>query len=73
MLNEGMRDIYTEINRSITHQGNQFQGEALHSASNEISSKTQEIAAVTQEELAELEEIKQNTQKLNNMLTNIQN
>jgi methyl-accepting chemotaxis protein/ribose transport system substrate-binding protein len=74
MLNEGMRDIYTEINQinNFTKETSS-RGEALHSASNEISSKTQEIAAVTQEELAELEEIKQNTQKLNNMLTNIQN
>jgi len=74
MLNEGMRDIYTEISQinNFTKETS-ARGEALHSASNEISSKTQEIAAVTEEELAELEEIKQNTQKLNNMLTNIQN
>jgi len=74
MLNEGMKDIYTQINEinNVTKETSS-RGEALHLASNEISSKTQEIAAVTQEELAELEEIKQNTQKLNNMLTNIQN
>ena len=74
LLNDGMKDIYTEINQINTFtKETSSRGEALHSASNEISLKTQEIAAVTQEELAELEEIKHNTQQLNNMLTNIQN
>lgn len=74
LLNNGMKDIYTEINQINTFtKETSSRGEALHSASNEISLKTQEIAAVTQEELAELEEIKHNTQQLNNMLTNIQN
>lgn len=73
MLNDGMRDIYTEINQinNFTKETS-ARGEALHSASNEISLKTQEIAAVTEEELAELEEIKHNTMQLNNMLTSIQ-
>lgn len=74
MLNDLMKNIYTEINQINTFtRETSSKGQVLHSASNEISSKTQEIAAVTQEELAELEEIKQNTLKLNNMLTNIQN
>jgi len=74
LLNDGMRDIYTQINQinNFTKETNSM-GEALHSASIEISEKTQEIAAVTEEELAELEEIKQNTLQLNNMLSTIQN
>lgn len=74
LLDDGMKDIYEQINQinSFTKQTSSM-GETLHSASNEISQKTQEIAAVTEEELAELEEIKQNTQNLNHMLTTIQN
>ncbi|HOP72592.1 MAG TPA: substrate-binding domain-containing protein [Thermoclostridium caenicola] len=74
LLNNGMRDIYTQINQinNFTKETNTM-GEALHSASIEISQKTQEIAAVTKEELAELEKIKQNTLQLNQMLTTIQN
>lgn len=45
----------------------------LHQASEDISNKTEEVAAVTQEELAELEEIGSYTSSLQNMLTGIEN
>lgn len=74
VLTDNMKNIYTEINQ-INHFTKETitQGHELQDASNEISTKTQEIAAVTQEELAELDEIRRNTLALNDMLSGIQN
>lgn len=74
VLTGNMKEIYNEINQinSFAKETN-AKGHELHSASNEISIKTHEIASVTQEELAELDEIRRNTLALTNMLASIQN
>jgi methyl-accepting chemotaxis protein/ribose transport system substrate-binding protein len=73
ILNNDMKKVYEEslrINENTkdisTHGG------ILHNASNEISCITQDVAAVTQEELAENEEINNQAVSLQNMLSSIE-
>lgn len=72
ILNENMKKVNEEA-RLISENTNGInqQGVVLFNASNEISSITQDVASVTEEELAENEEIKSQALSLNNMLSGI--
>lgn len=74
VLNKDMKEIYNEINlvSSFTKE-TKAKGIKLYDASNEISSKNQNVAAVTEEALAELEHITEHTSTLNDMLVGITN
>jgi len=73
VLESDMKKVYDDVHliNSSTQEINQksFQ---LHSLSGEISGKTQVVAAVTQQSLAELEEINTYTSNLQTMLTRIE-
>lgn len=72
VLNKDMKEIFDEVNLINTSTRNiNAKGLELYDASNEISSRTQEVAAVTEEELAEHEEVKYNTASLKDMLSGI--
>ena len=68
-----MKKVYEE-SRLIDEntKGINERGLILHDASNEISSITQDVAAVTEEELAENEEINNQALSLQNMLSGIE-
>jgi methyl-accepting chemotaxis protein/ribose transport system substrate-binding protein len=74
ILNSDIKQVYQESimisdnTKEITRQG-----VVLHDASNEISSITEDVAAVTEEELAENEEINTQAISLKKMLTGIEN
>jgi methyl-accepting chemotaxis protein/ABC-type sugar transport system substrate-binding protein len=74
ILNSDIKQVYEEsimINDSTKVISEQ--GIILHDASNEISNITQDVAAVTQEELAENEEINEQAISLKKMLSSIEN
>ena len=74
ILNSDIKQVYEEsimINDSTKTISEQ--GFILHDASNEISNITQDVAAVTQEELAENEEINEQAISLKKMLSSIEN
>lgn len=74
ILNSDIKQVYEEsvmINDSTKLISEQ--GVILHDASNEISNITQDVAAVTQEELAENEEISEQAISLKKMLSSIEN
>ncbi|MBP1754054.1 MAG: hypothetical protein H6Q59_452 [Firmicutes bacterium] len=74
ILNSDIKQVYEEsvmINDSTKVISEQ--GVILHDASNEISNITQDVAAVTQEELAENEEINEQATSLKKMLSSIEN
>ncbi len=74
ILNSDIKKVYEEsimINDSTKTISEQ--GTILHDASNEISNITQDVAAVTQEELAENEEINEQAISLKKMLSSIEN
>lgn len=73
ILNDDMKRVYDEaqlINQNT--KGINEMGLTLHDAANEISSITQDVAAVTEEELAENEEINNQALSLKNMLSGIE-
>lgn len=73
ILNEDMKKVYEEsqmIYENTKTIG--VQGTMLYDASNEISCITQDVAAVTEEELAENEEINNQALSLKQMLTGIE-
>lgn len=73
VLGLDMKKVYNDVSliNSSTHEINQ-KSLLLHNVSGEISSKTQDVAAVAQESLAELEEINSYTASLQTMLTGIE-
>ena len=74
ILNTDIKKVYEEsimINDSTKTISEQ--GLILHDASNEITNITQDVAAVTQEELAENEEINEQAISLKKMLSSIEN
>lgn len=73
-INQDMKGIYNEINQigSFTSETKE-KGMVLQVASDEISSSTQDVAAVTEEVLAGLEGINTQAFALNNMLSKIRN
>lgn len=73
ILNEDMKKVHEEslmINENTKKMSSQ--GTELHDSSNEISSITQDVAAVTEEELAENEVINGQALSLRNMLSDIE-
>jgi methyl-accepting chemotaxis protein/ribose transport system substrate-binding protein len=73
VLDKDIKIIYKEIN--LIGDGTKeikAKGEKLNQTSDEISSKTQNVAAVTEESLAEMLEITKQTSALGDMLANIQ-
>jgi methyl-accepting chemotaxis protein/ribose transport system substrate-binding protein len=74
ILNSDIKKVYEEsIMISESTKEISEQGSALHDTSNEISSITQDVAAVTEEELAENEEINGQALSLKKMLSSIEN
>ncbi len=74
ILNTDIKQVYHEsvmIGESTKEIS--VQGISLHDSSNEISSITQDVAAVTEEELAENEEINTQAISLKKMLSSIEN
>lgn len=73
ILSEDMKKVHEEsqIITDSTHDMNE-QGLSLHRSSKEISSITQDVAAVTEEELAENEEINNQALSLQNLLSSIE-
>lgn len=73
ILNDNIKKVYEE-SRLISQNTKEIneKGIVLHTASNEISSITQDVAAVTEEELAENEEINTQALSLQNMLASIE-
>ena len=73
VLGLDMKKVYNDVSliNSSTHEINK-KSLLLHNVSGQISSKTQEVAAVTQQSLAELEEINTYTSSLQTMLTGIE-
>jgi Methyl-accepting chemotaxis protein len=74
ILNTDIKQVYQEsvmIGESTKEIS--VQGISLHDSSNEISSITQDVAAVTEEELAENEEINTQAVSLKKMLSSIEN
>ena len=73
ILSEDMKKVYEE-SQLITESTNDMneQGLLLHRSSKEISSITQDVAAVTEEELAENEEINNQALSLQNLLSRIE-
>ena len=73
ILSEDMRKVFKE-SQAITNitKGMNQQGLLLHKSSEDISSITQDVAAVTEEELAENEEIKNQALVLQNLLASIE-
>ena len=73
VLGLDMKKVYNDVSliNSSTHEINK-KSLLLQNVSGEISNKTQEVAAVTQQSLAELEEINTYTSSLSNMLTGIE-
>lgn len=74
ILNSDIKQVYEE-SVMISESTNEISkhGTILHDASNEISNITQDVAAVTQEELAENEEINEQALSLKRMLSSIEN
>ena len=73
ILNEDMKKVYVESQLiNDTTKGINEKGQILHDASHEISSITQDVAAVTQEEVAGNEEITNQALSLKNMLSGIE-
>ena len=74
VLESDMKKVYTDVSliNSNTQEINQ-KSLLLHNVSGEISYKTQEVAAVAQESLTQLEEINLQTSSLTNMLAGIDN
>lgn len=73
ILNTDMKKVYKEslmINENSKDISQK--GAILYESSNEISSITQDVAAITQEDLAENEEINTQALSLKNMLSSIQ-
>jgi methyl-accepting chemotaxis protein/ribose transport system substrate-binding protein len=74
ILNSDIKKVYEEsIMISKSTKEISEQGTVLHDASNEISSITQDVAAVTEESLAENEEINEQALSLKKMLSSIEN
>lgn len=74
ILSEDMKKVHEEsLMISENTQKISTQGTNLHDASSEISCITQDVAAVTEEELAENEEINGQALSLKNMLAGIEN
>ena len=73
LLELDMKTVYKDVSliNSSTHEINQ-KSLLLHRASKDISNKTQEVAAVTEQELAELQEINASTSSLQNILSGIE-
>ena len=73
VLEADMKKVYNDVSliNSSTHEINQ-KSLLLYNVSGEISSRTQDVAAVTQEGLDELEEVNSYTSSLQNMLTGIE-
>jgi len=74
ILNSDIKRVYEE-SLMISENTKEIskQGSVLHDASNEISNITQDVAAVTEEELAENEEINTQAISLKKMLSSIEN
>ena len=74
ILNSDIKNVYEEsIMISESTRDISKQGSLLHDASNEISNITHDVAAVTEEELAENEEISEQALSLKKMLSSIEN
>jgi methyl-accepting chemotaxis protein/ribose transport system substrate-binding protein len=74
ILNNDIKKVYEEsVMISDSTKEISVQSSVLHDATNEISSITQDVAAVTEEELAENEEINSQAISLKKMLSSIEN
>lgn len=74
ILNSDIKKVYEEsVMISENTKEISEQGVILHDSSSEISSITQDVAAVTEEELAENEEINDQAVSLKKMLSSIEN
>ncbi|KNY29915.1 substrate-binding domain-containing protein [Pseudobacteroides cellulosolvens] len=73
ILSADTKKVYSEASviSQSTHEAEE-KGQNLFNTSNKISSETQEVAAVTQEELAGAETINNNISSLKNMLSGIE-
>jgi methyl-accepting chemotaxis protein/ribose transport system substrate-binding protein len=74
ILNNDIKKVYEEsLMISDSTKEISVQSSVLHDASNEISCITQDVAAITEEELAENEEINNQAISLKRMLSSIEN